>query len=237
MRVRPVRSRRSRPGRSVPFDVTLERPGEDAADHAVAVDEERRRQAEQAVLVAHLAVAVDQQRELDAVLLGERLDDAAALLQVRARRSRGPRPGSSSYAATNCGISLRQGLHHVAQKFSTTGCPRKSLSRVSPPATASSRKSGASAPSSAATSAPARTSAAGRSRTPYSSPVIGLRATVVARLQPPDDGDDRRDDGDRVQHAADEPARWRAGVGLLCLAESVMVPLKDTTAGGAHWRD
>ena len=44
------------------------------------------------------------------------------------------------------GISRRQGAHHDAQKFSTTGCPAQSDSRKRPPSSVSSSKSGASRP-------------------------------------------------------------------------------------------
>ena len=58
------------------------------------------------------------------------------------------RPASlcASYARTISGISCRQGVHHDAQKFTSTGLPCRSLSRSVPPSGVCSRKSGAARP-------------------------------------------------------------------------------------------
>src|SRR5438132_7119251 len=60
----------------------LQRPGEDATDHALPVDEVGHRQSEQAILVAHLAVHIDRYRELHTELIRERPSDRLSFLHI-----------------------------------------------------------------------------------------------------------------------------------------------------------
>src|SRR3990172_2571433 len=59
-----------------------ERPGEHAPDHSFSIDEERRRQAEQAVGVAHLAVDVDADGKVHPEVLRERTRGVLSFLEV-----------------------------------------------------------------------------------------------------------------------------------------------------------
>src|SRR5262245_40862284 len=54
-----------------------------------------------------------------------------------------PEPRYFSYRRARCGISTRQGPHHVAQKLIITTCPRCSCSRKFGPSRLGSVKSGA----------------------------------------------------------------------------------------------
>jgi len=112
---------------------------------AVLVDKKRRGERPHAIMLRHLAILVQQDRQPKSKLPPKRIDRRSVFLQITVN-SMNRSPCMPSARRWSSGISVRHGMHHVAQKLTSTTFPRCWARSPVPPSRSGSLMSGAGEP-------------------------------------------------------------------------------------------